>query len=79
MTLLLDISLSVAQQRVAQHSNPDRFEQLDSAFFERTRKIYLDRAATAPQRYHIINSNQPLAEVAAQINQSLSQLFGYTA
>ena len=79
MTLLLDISLSVAQQRVAQHSNPDRFEQLDSAFFERTRKIYLDRAATAPQRYHIINSNQPLAKVAAQIKQSLSQLFGYTA
>lgn len=77
LTLLLDIPLTVAQQRLAQNEHPDRFEQLDSDFFERTRQTYLNRAASAPERYRVIQSNQPLTDVAAQISHSLSQLFGY--
>lgn len=77
LTLLLDISLTVAQQRLAQNEHPDRFEQLDSDFFERTRQTYLNRAASAPERYRVIQSDQPLTDVAAQISHSLSQLFGY--
>ncbi|MCO6504748.1 MAG: dTMP kinase [Snodgrassella sp.] len=79
LTLLLDIPLTVAQQRLAQNKHPDRFEQLDSDFFERTRQIYLNRAASAPERYRIIQSDQSLTEVAVQIRHSLSQLFGYSA
>lgn len=77
LTLLLDIPLTVAQQRLAQNEHPDRFEQLDSGFFERTRQTYLNRAASAPERYRVIQSDQPLTDVAAQISHSLSQLFGY--
>lgn len=77
LTLLLDIPLTVAQQRLAQNEHPDRFEQLDSDFFERTRQTYLNRAASAPERYRVIQSDQPLTDVAAQISHSLSQLFGY--
>lgn len=77
LTLLLDIPLTVAQQRLAQNEHPDRFEQLDSDFFERTRQTYLNRAASAPERYRVIRSDQPLTDVAAQISHSLSQLFGY--
>lgn len=77
LTLLLDIPLMVAQQRLAQNEHPDRFEQLDSDFFERTRQTYLNRAASAPERYRVIQSDQPLTDVAAQISHSLSQLFGY--
>lgn len=77
LTLLLDTPLAVAQQRLTQNKNTDRFEQLDTAFFQRTRTIYLERAAATPQRYCIINSDQTLDKVAAQINHSLSQLFGY--
>lgn len=77
LTLLLDIPLTVAQQRLAQNEHPDRFEQLDSDFFERTRQTYLNRAASAPERYCVIQSDQPLTDVAAQISHSLSQLFGY--
>lgn len=77
LTLLLDIPLTIAQQRLAQNEHPDRFEQLDSDFFERTRQTYLNRAASAPERYRVIRSDQPLTDVAAQISHSLSQLFGY--
>lgn len=77
LTLLLDIPLTVAQQRLAQNEHPDRFEQLDSDFFERTRQTYLNRAASAPERYRVIQSDKPLTDVAAQISHSLSQLFGY--
>ncbi|MCX8745430.1 dTMP kinase [Snodgrassella sp. B3882] len=77
LTLLLDIPLTVAQQRLAQNEHPDRFEQLDNDFFERTRQTYLNRAASAPERYRVIQSDQPLTDVAAQISHSLSQLFGY--
>lgn len=77
LTLLLDIPLTVAQQRLAQNEHPDRFEQLDSDFFERTRQTYLNRAASAPERYRVIQSDHPLTDVAAQISHSLSQLFGY--
>lgn len=77
LTLLLDIPLTVAQQRLAQNEHPDRFEQLDSDFFERTRQTYLNRAASASERYRVIQSDQPLTDVAAQISHSLSQLFGY--
>ncbi|WMY91687.1 dTMP kinase [Snodgrassella communis] len=79
LTLLLDVPLTVAQQRLSQNGNPDRFEQLDTAFFEHARTIYLDRAASAPQRYAIIDSSLNLNEVAQQINQALTQLFGLNA
>lgn len=77
LTLLLDIPLTVAQQRLVHNEHLDRFEQLDSDFFERTRQTYLNRAASAPERYRVIQSDQPLTDVAAQISHSLSQLFGY--
>lgn len=76
LTLLLDVPLAVAQQRLSHNTSPDRFEQLDTNFFEHTRQVYLDRAATAPQRYAIINSSLQLDAVAEQINQSLAQQFG---
>lgn len=76
LTLLLDVPLAVAQQRLSHNTSPDRFEQLDTNFFEHTRQVYLDRAAAAPQRYAIINSSLQLDAVAAQINQSLAQQFG---
>lgn len=78
LTVLLDIPLAEAQARLAQNNSHDRFEQMDSAFFERTRNIYLDRAQAAPQRYAVINSSLPKTEVAQQINQALDELFGYT-
>jgi dTMP kinase len=76
LTLLLDVPLAIAQQRLNQNNNPDRFEQLDTAFFENTRTVYLDRAAIAPQRYTIIDSSLNLNEVAQQINQALAHQFG---
>lgn len=79
LTLLLDIDLAVARSRLANQAEPDRFEQLDSAFFERTRAVYLQRASAQPQRYAIIDSAQTPTAVAAEIDQALNQLFGYSS
>lgn len=76
LTLLLDVPLTVAQQRLSHNSHPDRFEQLDAAFFEHTRAVYLERAAAIPQRYSIIDSSLNLQDVAQQINHGLAKLFG---
>ena len=76
LTLLLDVPLTVAQQRLSQNSDPDRFEQLDTAFFEHTRAVYLERAMATPHRYSVIDSSLNLQDVAQQINQGLAQLFG---
>ncbi|MDF7675586.1 dTMP kinase [Neisseriaceae bacterium ESL0693] len=79
LTLLLDIDLAVAQSRLAQNGCQDRFEQLDSAFFERTRAVYLQRAQAQLQHYRIIDSGQSLAKVSTAIHQALNHLFGYPA
>lgn len=76
LTLLLDVPLTVAQQRLSQNSHSDRFEQLDTAFFEHTRAVYLERAAATPRRYSVIDSSLNLQDVAQQINRGLAQLFG---
>lgn len=79
LTILLDLSLAEAQARLAQNHSHDRFEQLDQPFFERTRAVYLERAAAQPQRYAVINSSEPKKNVSGQIHQALNRLFGFTA
>ncbi len=76
LTLLLDVPLEVSMNRIAQTREKDRFEQEQADFFTRVRQTYLARAAAAPQRYALINSNQELAAVQADIEQALTRLFG---
>ena len=75
LTLLLDVPLEVSMSRIAQTREKDRFEQEQADFFTRVRQTYLDRAAATPQRYALINSNQALASVQADIEQALTRLF----
>lgn len=70
LTLLFDIPIEVARQRLSNNVSLDRFEQEKGAFFERVRQAYLDRAAKSPQRIVVIRAEKPLAEV----NQSLSDI-----
>ena len=45
VTVVFDVPVEVAQQRLHKETaHPDRFERLDTAFFDRVRKAYLDRA-----------------------------------
>lgn len=79
--LVLDVPVEVSQQRVAHrereiNENKDRFELEQTAFFERARQTYLDRAQRYPERYFVIDATQPLEKVQYDIAQVLSQLIG---
>ena len=77
LTLILDVPLEVARERIESGRDKDRFELEDAAFFERTRAVYLQRAAAAPERYAVIDSSRERAAVRAEIESVLDKLYGF--
>lgn len=69
--LLLDAPVETGMARARHRGELDRFEQEAVAFFERIRQTYLDRAAAAPDRYHVINAARPLEAVSEDVSQLL--------
>lgn len=59
LTLIFDAPVAVAQQRLhAATSQPDRFEQEQSEFFDRVRAAYLRIARENPARVRLIDATQ---------------------
>lgn len=75
LTILLDVPLDMSMSRISQAREKDRFEQEQAVFFTRVRQTYLSRAAAAPERYAVIDSNRELSEVRISIESTLNQLF----
>ncbi len=72
LTLLLDMPMTAAQQRLDQRGERrDRFEQERAEFFEAVRQAYLARAAAAPQRFAVIDAARSREAVAEQIESVL--------
>ncbi len=67
LTLLFDVPLAVARERLSRTRDPDKFEREQDAFFTRVRDAYLQRAARFPQRMRVIDSTRPLAEVSSEL------------
>lgn len=57
-TFLFDLPGAVAEARRSKARSPDKFEQLDLAFFERVRQEYLRRAKVDPQRFVLVDATQ---------------------
>lgn len=76
LTLLFDVPLEVARQRLARGRDLDRFEQEGAAFFERTRKAYHDRAAAHPGRIRVIDATRAVDAVRADLARHLDTLLG---
>lgn len=74
LTLLFDIPVEVARQRLANNKNLDRFEQERSEFFERVRQAYLARAAKTPQRFAVIHAEKTLSEVKQELEMIVALL-----
>jgi len=73
LTLLLDIPVAEGLERTRERSEgPDRFERQQLDFFERVRHCYLERAQRYP-RFALIDARQPLAQVQAQIRETLAR------
>lgn len=78
-TLLLDAPVAVGMARARERGQLDRFEREEIAFFERVRNCYLERAATMPDRFVVIDAGQPLASVSAAVETAIRNILEQTA
>lgn len=74
LTLIFDLPIEVGLARAAARGRLDRFEQEGRGFFDAVRHAYLQRAAQAPQRYHVLNAAQTLEQVQADLDVLLPRL-----
>ena len=75
LTILLDIPLTEALQRVAHRgATPDRFEQETKAFFKNIVKFYHELAESDKKRWEVIDSTMDYQEVQTAINKRLQIL-----
>ncbi len=72
LTLLFDLPPAVAASRLQAARQPDRFEALDAAFFERVRAGYLTRQSAQPERFSVIQADARPDEVAAQVREAIA-------
>jgi len=74
LTLLFDVPLEVARERLDATRNLDKFESEEAAFFERCRNEYLRRATECPGRIAVIDSTRTIAEVRIALRAALEKL-----
>jgi dTMP kinase len=74
LTLLFDIPIEVARQRLSNNVSLDRFEQERGEFFERVRQAYLARAAKTPQRFAVIRAENAIPEVHQELAKIVATL-----
>lgn len=74
LTLLFDIPIEVARQRLSNNATLDRFEQEQGSFFERVRQAYLERCKKHPRRFALIDAVQTPEEVKADLGKVIQAL-----
>ncbi len=74
LTLLFDVPLDIARQRLDKHRTLDKFEQEQQNFFAEVRRVYLQRAQEFSERMRVIDSSQPLDDVSRQLEQLVAAL-----
>lgn len=74
LTLLFDVPLEVARARLDATRELDKFEQEKATFFADTRAEYLRRAAQFPERFRIIDSTRPIADIQQTLEQIVAAL-----
>ena len=67
LTLLFDVPVEVSLERLAITRIPDKFERESAEFFTKIRNAYLVRAQKNSNRFCIINSNQSMEDVKAEV------------
>lgn len=74
LTLLFDIPIEVARQRLANNLSLDRFEQEQGAFFEKVRQAYLARSQKTPTRFAVIHAEKTRDEVQKSLEKIVSSI-----
>ncbi len=73
-TWLFDLDLAIAQQRLRQTREMDRFETEQADFFQRTQHYYQLRVQQQPQRFSVIDSSQSIEAIQQELTQQLTAL-----
>jgi dTMP kinase len=79
LTLLFDVPLDVARERLNRSRTLDKFEQEQDDFFTGVREVYLQRAAQFPQRIRVIDSTRTIDEVTRELDGLAASLCGVSA
>jgi len=76
LVLILDISQSIALARAIQRGGgEDRFEKKGEGYQARVREAFLQIAKSNSNQYHIINADQTIDQVTADITDVVNQRF----
>lgn len=87
LTLLFDVPVALGLQRAGQRlgqavgtaAAENRYEQLDVAFHERVRTVFLARAQAEPNRFRVIDATQPMEAVTAAVQAHLRAAYPFLA
>ena len=74
LTLLFDLPLEVARERLDATRTLDKFEREQADFFARCRAEYLRRAQQFPERIVVIDSSQTIDAIQARLQPVLERL-----
>jgi dTMP kinase len=74
LTLLFDIPIEIARQRLSNNTSLDRFEQEQGNFFEKVRQAYLARSQKTPLRFAVIHAEQTREEVQSSLQRIVLSL-----
>jgi dTMP kinase len=75
LTILLDAPAETGMRRAASRGEGDRMDNETLDFYERVREAYLQLADRDPERFLVVNADQPLEAVQREIEQGLDRLF----
>lgn len=79
LTIVLDIPVDVGMARMRDRDgDPDRYEQMDTAFHERLRQGFLEIAGKEPGRCEVIDANADADTVTARIFDCVGRRLGVT-
>jgi dTMP kinase len=74
LTLVFDVPVVVARERLAKGRALDKFEREQGEFFARVREVYLERARAEPVRMRVVDATRPRNEVRAELETIVSAL-----
>ncbi|HTS22388.1 MAG TPA: dTMP kinase [Casimicrobiaceae bacterium] len=74
LTLVFDVPIAVARERLSDGRTLDKFEREQGEFFTRVRDVYLERARADPARVRVVDTTRSRAEVRAELDAIVSTI-----
>lgn len=71
LTIILDLNVNKGLKRITKRSEKDRIEKEDIDFFNRVRKVFLDRVKKYPNRIKLVDSSKSIPVIKNDIKKIL--------